>query len=390
MPTRVKKNLADSEPGTYGSIETIHDLHEAVDIALKEKEIAVDLEADSMYHFQERVCLIQMAFRDRIVIIDPLTIQDMSPMKALFYDQKIKKVLHGADYDVRSLYRDFDIDIRNLFDTQITCRFLGIQETGLDTVLKNRFNLQLNKKYRKKDWSKRPLPKNMVAYAAGDVSYLIPLAHQLENELSDLKRLSWVQEESDLLSKVRPPNENNEPLFMKFKGAGRFHPRGLAVLEALLQSRRRIAERKDRPLFKIIGNDALLKIAKARPVTLKRLEGTKALSGKQMGMFGEELIRSVKEAMAIPEDRLPEYPRKKPPRQKPKVPRRVQAIRTWRDTEAEKMDLDPALICNKAMMTAIAARNPRRMSDFNDIPDMRNWQREVFGKEILSVLKKVR
>ena len=237
----------------YSSIETSRALGEAVEMALKETEIAVDLEADSMYHFRERVCLIQMAYGDRIVIIDPLTIQDMSPLKALFQDANIKKVLHGADYDVRSLYRDFDVDIQNLFDTQIACRFLGMQETGLDSVLKKRFNLKLNKKYRKKDWSKRPLPENMVAYAAGDVSYLLPLARQLENELSDLKRLSWVQEESELLSRVRPPNENNEPLFLKFKGAGRFRPRGLAVLEALLQSRRRIAERKDRPLFKIIG-----------------------------------------------------------------------------------------------------------------------------------------
>ena len=390
MPTGVKKNLAEAEPGMYCSIETSRDLGDAVGMALKETEVAVDLEADSMYHFRERVCLIQMAFRDRVVIIDPLTIQDMSPLKALFHDPNIKKVLHGADYDVRSLYRDFGVDIRNLFDTQIACRFLGMQETGLDSVLKKRFNLKLNKKYRKKDWSKRPLPENMVAYAAGDVSYLLPLAHQLEDELSDLNRLSWVQEESELLSRVRPPNENNEPLFLKFKGAGRFRPRGLAVLEALLQSRRRIAERKDRPLFKIIGNDAVLKIAKARPVTLKRLEGTKALSAKQMGMFGEELTRSVKEAMAIPEDRLPKYPRKRPPAQKPKVPKRVQAIRNWRDSRAAKMKLDPAILCNKALMTAIAARNPHNMSDFDDIHDMRNWQRDVFGTEILTVLKKIR
>ena len=382
--------MVDAKPDRYHSIKNSRDLGEAVDMALTENEIAVDLEADSMYHFRERVCLIQMAFQNRIVIIDPLTIPDMSPLKALFHDPNIKKVLHGADYDVRSLYRDFGIDIRNLFDTQIACRFLGIQEAGLDTVLKKRFNLKLNKKYRKKDWSKRPLPENMVAYAAGDVSYLLPLAHQLEYELSDLQRLSWVQEESELLSQVRPPNENNEPLFLKFKGAGRFHPRGLAVLEALLQSRRKIAERKDRPLFKIIGNDAILKIAKARPTTLKRLEGTNALSAKQIGMFGEELTRSVKEAMAIPADCLPEYPRRRPPAQKPKVPRRVQAIRTWRDKQAEEINLDPAILCNKALMTAIAIRNPRRMGDLDDIPDMRNWQREVFGKEILTVLRKLR
>jgi len=226
MPTVVKKNLVRSDTDTYRSIENSDGLRNVVDMAFKEREIAVDLEADSMHHFRERVCLIQMAFKDRIFIIDPLTIRDMSPLKALFYDAKIKKVLHGVDYDVRSLYRDFDIDIRHLFDTQIACRFLGMQETELDTVLKKRFNLTLNKKYRKKDWSTRPLPETMIAYAAGDVSYLLPLANQLEKELSDLKRLSWVREESALLSKVRPPNENNEPLFWKSSAPADFDLEG--------------------------------------------------------------------------------------------------------------------------------------------------------------------
>ena len=77
----------------------------------------------------------------------------------------IQKVFHGADYDVRSLYRDFKININNLFDTELACRFLGFKASGLDAVLTKRYNVHLNKKYQRKDWSKRPLPEEMVAAA---------------------------------------------------------------------------------------------------------------------------------------------------------------------------------------------------------------------------------
>lgn len=145
--------------------------------------VAVDLEADSMYHFQEKVCLIQMAAAGDSVVIDPIRIKDMSPLKPLFLNPGIKKIIHGADYDVRSLYRDFKIKINNLFDTQIACMFLGFKETGLDAVIKQKFNVHLDKKYQRKDWSIRPLPEKMMAYAAADVIYLIPLAEMLEKAL---------------------------------------------------------------------------------------------------------------------------------------------------------------------------------------------------------------
>ncbi|MCK5508708.1 MAG: ribonuclease D, partial [Desulfobacterales bacterium] len=152
----------------YNLINTKTDLEKYTRAFKKEKTIAVDVEADSMYHFKEKVCLIQIATEKKQVVIDPLQIQDLSPLKSLFSQRDIKKIFHGADFDVRSLYRDFNIEIKNLFDTQIACMFLGIRETGLDAVLKKRFEISLNKKYRKKDWSQRPLPEEMIEYAVND------------------------------------------------------------------------------------------------------------------------------------------------------------------------------------------------------------------------------
>ena len=355
-----------------------------------EKTIGVDLEADSMYHFKEKVCLIQMATRRINVVIDPLMIDDLSPLKSVFKNRGIRKIFHGADYDVRSLYRDFDIMINNLFDTELASRFLGYSETSLEAVLKNKFDVILDKKFQRKDWSRRPLPHDMMAYAAKDVRYLLPLAQMLTGELDKLERLGWVQEECEYLSNVRPNTNNSDPLYLHFKGAGKLEPRSLAVLETLLQFRRQIAQKKDRPLFRIFGSRSLLELAEKKPLNLKQLEESRALSIKQISMYGRGVIAAINHAMQIKPKELPVYPRKKSPRVPLVVAGRVRALKDWRDQQTDRLAIDPALICTKALMSAIAQRKPRSVSDLNTIKEMRNWQINEFGQDIVQVMKKVR
>ncbi|RPI98524.1 MAG: ribonuclease D, partial [Desulfobacteraceae bacterium] len=262
------------------------ELEVLADALEREAVIGVDLEADSMFHFQERVCLLQIAIPGRNVVVDTVALSDLSALRPVFRDPAIKKVFHGADYDVRSLYRDFDIRINNLFDTQLACCFLGFKETGLEAVLKNLFAVTLNKKFQRKDWSRRPLPKEMLDYAVSDVRYLAPLTEQLEQELQEKGRLTWVAEECRILSKVRPSVSDGAPLFLNCKGAGRLDPRGLAVLEELLAFRRHIAREKDRPLFKVFSLETLLALANARPAHAADLEKAAVLSPAQMERYG--------------------------------------------------------------------------------------------------------
>ncbi|MEE8552549.1 MAG: HRDC domain-containing protein [Desulfobacterales bacterium] len=374
----------------YQIIETVTGLERIVRIFEREKTIAIDLEADSMFHFKEKVCLIQVASKNRSIVIDPLQIKDLSSIKSIFAGHDIQKIFHGADYDVRSLYRDFNIEINNLFDTELACRFLGIKETGLEAALKKFFKINLDKKYQKKDWSKRPLPQEMLDYAASDVIYLVPMAEILEKELDSKGRLSWVHEECNYLSKVRPALSDDEPLFLKFKGAGRLKPRSLAVLEALLQFRKKIAEKKDKPLFKIIGNNDLMKITMSRPVTLLRLKGTKALSNRQISIYGNALVETINKVIKTPEDKLPAYPRKKAPVLSHRVPKRVKELKKWRYKKAKELEVDSAIICNNALINSIAVLNPSNSNSLETIKNMKNWQKKEFGNEIIAVLSKVR
>ncbi|MEN8689513.1 MAG: HRDC domain-containing protein [Desulfobacterales bacterium] len=352
--------------------------------------VAVDLEADSMYHFQEKVCLIQMATSHSSVVIDPLRLQDLESLRPVFANPAIEKIFHGADYDVRSLFRDFGIEIAHLFDTQIACKFLGVKETSLEAVLQARFGVTLNKKYQRKDWSKRPLPDEMIAYAADDVRYLLPLTKMLVGELKHKSRLAWVQEECDLLSRVRSPQNNHEPLFLGFKGAGRLKPRSLAVLEALLQFRRRVAENKDRPLFKVFSNKSLLQLAVEKPANVKRLDESGVLSSKQLKMYGVELVEAIHRAQQIPSDNLPVYPRKKNRAMHPAVPDRIKTLKNWRDKKARALGVEPTVLLNKSMMTALATEKPIKLQSLDAVKELKEWQKNEFGDEIVGVLKRVR
>ncbi len=371
------------------NIATYSELERFANRLAKQRIIGVDLEADSMYHFREKVCLIQIATSHTTAVIDPLQLDNLTVLKPVFKRRDILKVFHGADYDIRSLYRDFKININNLFDTELACRFLGFKETGLEAVLKKRYNVRLDKKYQRKDWSKRPLPQEMIAYAAKDVRYLIPLAKSLQQELKNKGRLGWVEEECHHLSRVRPANNNSRPLFVAFKGAGKLGPRGLAVLEELLQMRKKIALRQDKPLFRIIGNKSLLKLAEARPQNLTKLKKSEILGSKQFDRYGSSIMAAVTKAQQIPTKNLPKYPRKTAPMVPAIVAKRVKELRTWRDRMAEQLKVDPAIICTKALISAIAVQKPVNKSSLSKIKGLKNWQVTEFGRDIINILNTI-
>ncbi len=382
-----EKNMMDSLSLDYRIVDTFEDLQGVAEVFESQLSVAVDLEADSMYHFRERVCLIQMASRNLSVVVDPLKIGDLSPLKNVFESPRIQKIFHGADYDVRSLYRDFSFNINQMFDTQVACRFLGIRQTGLDAVLQERFGVRLNKKYQKKDWSRRPLPPEMIEYAAKDVMYLLPLSRILKEELKEKNRLSWVEEECKGLSRVRPAENEGDPLFLRFKGAGRLNRRHLAILEALLQFRRHIAETLDRPLFKVIGNHALMRISVEKPASLKELEDSHALSPGQFRMYGHKIVEAVNHALSASDAELPVYPRIIKAPVSPEVAPRVKALKSRIEKLAESLELEASVLFPRALIGTIAAVNPLNIRSLKALPDMKNWQRKTFGHEIVTVLK---
>jgi ribonuclease D len=365
-------------------IETLPRLEGAARILEQAEIIGVDLEADSMYHYFEKVCLLQIATESASYVMDPLALRDLSALAPIFSNPRIRKVFHGADYDIRSLYRDFRIEVENLFDTQLACMFLGLQETGLEALLRSRFHVELNKKYQRADWSRRPLSTEMVEYAAMDGRYLIPLARILEKELEEKGRLSWVEEECQFLRKVRFVGPSHAPLYLRVKGAYLLDPRGLAVLEALLGFREAQAKKADLPPFKVLGNEPLLKLAVKKPSSLEELETEKVLSGRQIDRYGKHLLEEIHRAMALPDEDLPVYPRGARLELSAPVRQRVKALKTWRDMRAKTLEMEPGILLNNALINELAVKNPGSMKELESIPGLKKWRQDHFGREILT------
>jgi ribonuclease D len=374
----------DGNKFPYEWIETLPRLEGIARILGQANIIGVDLEADSLYHYFEKVCLIQIATESASYVIDPLALRDLSALHPVFSNPRIRKVFHGADYDIRSLFRDFRLEVENLFDTQLACKFLGLRESGLEALLRNRFHVELNKKYQRADWSQRPLSPEMVEYAAMDGRYLIPLARVLEKELEEKGRLSWVEEECQFLRKVRFMRPSHAPLYLRVKGAFLLDPRSLAVLEALLEFREARAQKSDLPPFKVLGNEPLLELAMKKPLRLEELETGKTLSQKQIDRYGAPLLQEIHRAMAIPDKDLPVYPRAARPDLSLPVSKRVKALKIWRDMRAKTLEMEPGILLNNVLINDLALNNPRSIEEMNEIPGLKKWLRDHFGREILT------
>ena len=371
-----------SLPPILTTTEQINDF--AVELE-KYPVIAVDLEADSMHNYQEKVCLLQFSTPDTTVLIDPLAGVDLGSLRPVMANPEIRKIFHAADYDIRSLSRDFDIKINGLFDTMISCQFLGEERFGLADVLRKYFSIELDKQYQRADWSKRPLSSEMIRYAAADTSHLHELVDILESKLIQKGRLEWVQEEFILMEAVRfadPP----ESLFLRFKGAGILNPRQLAVLENLLQWRDKEAQRRDCPLYKVLGNKEILELARQMPITVKQMDHLPGVSSRLIGRYGKKILPEILAALDLPDTALPVYPRGERRAKDPQIEKRIILLKEWRKKIAVKLKIDPGVLINNTLLEELARKYPRTEGDFSNIDLLKNWQCQVLGEGILQTL----
>lgn len=369
-----------------GACEIITDqtrLAEVAELINHEPEVAFDLEMDSLHHYQEKVCLIQISTRTENWLIDPLALKDLSPLAVPFGNPDIVTVMHGADYDIRSLHRDFGIEVSNLFDTMIASRFLGITDFGLAAILKARFGIELNKKYQKADWSKRPLSAEMCDYAVADTSDLLPLYDQLRAELIAKGRLSWLEEECRLVCQARV-SEKEGPLFMSCKGAGKLKGRSLAILEALLQLRNQLAQEQDRPAFKIMSTETLLEITEKRPRNINDLTSIKGMTPGQIQRYGESVVTAVAAGLALPEEGLPHVPRQQREELADGTKERIKCLKSWRQEKSRKLGLEPGVLAPNWLLEGVADANPIVVDALDDIAGMRKWQKELYGQDLLT------
>ena len=353
------------------------------------RALALDSESDSLYHHFEKVCLVQIA-TDRGgegCLIDPLAVSDLSPLGPFMADPRIVKVLHGADYDVTTLKRDFGFSFAGLFDTMIAARFLGLPEIGLQAVAKAELGVAISKDSQKDDWSRRPLTPTQEAYALADVQSLLALRDKLESKLREVGRLEWVLEEGDAVAALEPARRRKDAdAWQRIKGARRLKPRALAALRELYLWREARAEARDIPPFKIIGNETLLALSEKPPRNLAELAQVRGVLPRLRDQ-AEELLGGLRRAGELADADLPSFPPATPPPAVPEVVRqRVEALKTWRARIAPSLALDISVILPQRLIDRLAEKAPRRLADLEAIDGLRRWRIQAFGRPMLDAL----
>ncbi|HYL79586.1 MAG TPA: HRDC domain-containing protein [Candidatus Acidoferrum sp.] len=351
--------------------------------------LALDSESDSLHHFPEKVCLVQLASEDGAVyLVDPLSLPDLGCIGPILADPAILKVFHGASYDLSCMKRDFGFAFSGIFDTMLAAQFLGLPELGLNALLQRFLGITPGKSRQKDDWAKRPLQPEQETYAAEDVRHLISLREHLRAELLARGREAWLEEECQALVVLPPAERVFDPeQYLRLKGARDLDRRGLAVLRELFVARETWAHAAGRPPFKVLGNESLIRVARDHPRALETLLQIPGCSPKVVQRYGVGVLAAVTRGLAIPEAELPVYPRPKKPRLSPAVQRRIEALLAWRVEAAGRLGLDPGLVLPRRLIEGLAEEAPATPDALERIEGLRRWRAETFGAEILRVLE---
>jgi len=368
-------------------ITEYNDWIETFNLLSQEKIVAFDLEANGMHAYPEHICLLQFGTVEDQFIVYPEALGNADELRAFFQNEEIEKIFHSCDYDIRSLFRDYNIVVKNMFDTSVGAQFLGASQLGLANVLNRFLNLEIEKntKIQKMDWGKRPLSENELKYAADDVFHLIDLRNLLVEKLEKLNRLNWVKEEIIRLIKVRfGENVSMENSFLRIKGVRALRPHQLAVLRELSIFREKLALKKNSPPYKIIGNKTLITLAINPETDINSLKGIgKWLLNQARKDLADALNRGVK---AEPVS-LPKLPRR--PVWSNSANARLSILKEWRLRKGTELSLDPAILWPVASLQRMARKPAELSENLSDVnnSDVRTWQKKLFAKELKILVK---
>ena len=365
------------------TIDDSHALGAAVERLARQQRIAIDTESNSMHAYRGKTCLIQLSTPSEDLLIDPLAIADISPLRAILADRAIEKVFHAAEYDLICLKRDFDFDVRSIFDTMAAARVCGYQRIGLGNMLEDFLGVQHSKKHQKYDWAQRPLPESVRRYAQVDTRYLLPLRDALYAELRAQGRLEEASEYIADMTRFELKSQEFDPDgFWALARPNSLNQQSAAVLRELYILRDELAQAVDHPPQRLIANKTLLEIVKLQPRSARKLYDIRGLPAWLVRQSGDEIIEAVRHGLS---SRLP-IVRPAPEPIPPPIVERYSALHTWRRETAEARGVESDVIISRVALWDIARRNPASVDDLRDICGLGPWRRQTYGSALVALL----
>ncbi|MDB6167279.1 MAG: 3-5 exonuclease [Verrucomicrobia bacterium] len=329
----------------------------------REDEVALDTEADNMYHYKTRVCLMQLLVGREVYLVDMLA-PGMKFEPLLHRLAKKHLLMHGSDFDIRLLHDLAGFRPKSIFDTMLAAQLLGRPRIGLASLLEDHFGVAVDKSGQKANWSARPITPKLLNYAALDVWYLPELRDILTRELKKLNRLDWLDQQCRAQIEsgstgFAPETEND----WRIGRSERLRGPGLTVLHAVWHWREQQARRLDTPPFKVCGNSLLLQISEAAEAG----DSEESILGRvHLGRRQDRIFPSLAAAVHAGLTKDP----KTLPRRAGRDPNHVSLtqaeiefqdrIKADRDRIAHTLGIEATLIANRSQLAQIA-RHPKQV-----------------------------
>lgn len=338
--------------------------------------LAIDTEFLREKTYFPQLCLIQIASTHRIACIDPLALTDLAPLARLLAEPRIVKIFHAARQDVEVLYRQFEIMPRPLFDTQLAAALSGYgEQIGYAALVERITGVHLAKAHTRTDWSRRPVARGALAYAADDVRYLGALHDHLRRRLHDDKRLDWLEKDAEMLTDPAVYLPDPDASFMRVRGQNRLEdPAARGVLKTLSAWRERRAIDRNRPRQWILADSALMALARRAPRSLAELEEIEGTGGLLKAGLGEQVLGEIAAGQNAPAP--PAAVQKPTPGEREIINRLAATLRE----RAAALGVSAALLANRRQLERLA-------QGARDVPVLRGWRRTAVGAELLEQIE---
>lgn len=350
--------------------------------------IAVDLEANGLYAYREKICLIQISTDRNHFIVDPLAGFSLEGLKPIFADESVEKVFHAVDYDLTLLQGLYRWKVRGLFDTMRAAEILGHTSIGLASLLGSFYGLTLSKKYQKANWGLRPLSREHLLYAYNDTCHLLRLRDDLATHLVRENLMEEAREAFEQVCHMPPAMRVFDPdHFWKIPGALHLDDPLPAVLKALFIFRESEAQKQDVPSFKIMSNKMLAGIIQQvgtwHKTGVRELVPDACIPLKLLERYRAVLMKTIQAALL----HLP------PPRISCQSIhtngfwQRLEKLKEWRKNEADGQGVQSNVVLTRAAMTEIAERNPGTLQALSMLKLLGPVYCRKYGPDILEVLR---
>jgi ribonuclease D len=255
---------------------------------------------EDTYH--PRLCLVQIATAERLILVDPLSAGPLDDFWKLVMDPAVQVIVHAGREEVRLCRLWGGRPPGNLFDLQIAAGLIGLPyPLGHGALVHQLLAVQLAKAETLTEWRDRPLTRAQIRYAFDDVRYLLPLWQRLSSRLEKLNRVEWAREEFGRLVTSTTPGEGVPEKWRKLRGLGSLDRRRLGVVRELYAWREEVAADANRPPRTVVRDDLLVEIARRNPARERDLQVVRGLPRRYLG----EILNAVDRARSLPTEQLP-------------------------------------------------------------------------------------